>query len=295
MGRLSLRSWLWVSLLCTGLGCNSLCGAELAKAAPVPPLNDRAQQQLDQNVQTALWMQAYDRVAWATTDLLLKESKETLKDIGPVWFCVEIDHVWYALYGRFQDDAFDIAVCYQQTAKDKFEKVSPPLIADKDRFARAISLTLPEILETTRRTTVRFNYYIRGNQDLVEVYYLPAVQPEGKLAYGIEHSFLLNATGQAILSHEQFGKVLADATPDKQRTLTLEMKECALPTPQAIFTMVTCRGQFADILTHCRDGYFGIESRNGSMTCGPTSGPAPNPSEFPVGLGAIPADAPQTR
>jgi hypothetical protein len=248
----------------------SLSRADVAGAGSAPPLApapDPLQAQLDQNTRTARWMVDYDHVAWATTDLLLKESKETLKRIGPVWFCLEKDGVWYAAYGRYQSEAFEIGCCYRQSAADKFEKVGPPDFAEKDRFARAISQTLPEILELTRRFTVRFNYYVRGEPGRIAIYYVPAFQTDGKLAYGIHHTFFFDAKGERLISHDRCGSVLIGALPNKDRTLTLEMTECPLPTPQAIFTMMTYRDQFAGILTHCQEGYFAVATRDGSLKC----------------------------
>jgi hypothetical protein len=212
-------------------------------------------------------MLLYDHLAWATTDLLLKEDKETVKTIGPVWFCLEKEHIWHAVYGRYRSNAFEIAVCYRQVSPDKFEKVKVPDFPDRDRFARAISLTLPEIEETTRKTTVRFNYYIRREQDRIAVYYVPAFQTDGKLAYGIQHTYLLDAMGEKILSHEQHGQVLIGALPNKSRTVILEMPDCLIPTPQAMFTMMSYRDYFSDILVHCQEGYFGMTVREGVPLC----------------------------
>ena len=270
---------IWFGLTC--LRGAFIFGAE--EVGAVPAAESQASGELERNLQTARWMMDYDQVAWGTTDLLLKESKDTLQRISAVWFCVEQDAVWYAAYGGYQSNAFDIALCYRQLAKGKFEKVSRPDLADKDRFARALSLTLPEIQDITRRTAVRFNYYIRGERDRIMLYYLPAFQTDGKLAYGIEHVYELDATGEKLISHRQHGRILVGAAPDKNRTLTLEISDCAVPTPAALFTMMSHREEFADIVTHCQNGYFGVVSRNGVFACIRISAPPPNP---PPGGGA---------
>ncbi|HUJ42970.1 MAG TPA: hypothetical protein VLW52_05110 [Opitutaceae bacterium] len=265
-----------------------------ASAVPARPEN-QIQADLEQNLQTARWMVEYDHVAWATTDLLLKESKETLRQVGPVWFCLKKDDGWYALYGSLRAETYDIAVCYREASRDKFEKVTPPDFPDKDRFARAISLTLPETLETTRRTTVRFNYFVRGERDQIAIYYLPAFQTDGKLAYGIQYTFFLDSPGRKLTSHEQLGQVLIGVFPNKGRTVVLEMPECVVPTPQALFSMISYRDRFGDIVTHCRDGYFGITEQNGVLTCirkSATPSTAPEPPLGMNGTAVSPARSP---
>jgi hypothetical protein len=207
------------------------CTSPTRTASPGPPTAvvspDPLQAEIAQNLETARWMMDYDRVAWATTDLLLKESKDTLKRVGPTWFCLKQDDAWYTVYGDFDADAYQVAVCYREVAKDKFEKVAPPVFADAQRFARAIRLTLPDITETTRRTTVRFNYYVRAEGDRIALYYLPAFQTDGKLAYGIQHTFHVDATGRDILMHEHHGNVLVGLIPNKSRLVMLECQSAA--------------------------------------------------------------------
>ncbi len=257
---------------------------------------DALQARLEQNLATARWMADYDRVAWGTTDLLVKEPKATLVKVSPVWFCLEKDGRWYAVYGGLVSNGYEIAFCYRQIAKDAFEKVKPPDFPDKDRYARAIALTLPEIQDITRRTTVRFNYYVRSEPAGIAVYYLPAYQTDGKLAYGIQHSYVVDDTGGKVVSHEAHGHLLVGALPGKDRTLTFEMTDCVVPTPQAIFAMMSYRDGFADILTHCRDGYFGMAKREGQLVCVPTSAPLPPSPSMVPGLGqtiVVPPRPPQ--
>ncbi len=259
-----------VVLFLTGLPVFFFSGV-IVPAPAFVAVSDREETQiqtdLERNLQTAQWMLLYDHIAWATTDLLLKEDKQTVKAISPVWFCLEKNHAWHAVYGHYGTNIFEITVCYRQVSVDKFEKVKAPDFSDRDRFARAISLTLPEIEDITRKTTVRFNYYVRREQERIAVYYVPAFQTDGKLAYGIQHTYFLDTTGKKILSHEQHGQVLIGALPNKSRTVILEMPDCVIPTPQAMFTMLSYRDYFSDILVHCQEGYFGMTVRNGVPRC----------------------------
>jgi hypothetical protein len=232
--------------------------------------------ELDRNLQTARWMVDYDRVAWETTDLLLKEDKETLRRVSPVWFCLEREGAWYAVYGTYDAGSYDVAVCYRKDPGGRIAKVRAPAFADKDCFARAIDLTLPEIRETTRRTTVRFNDYVRREGDRIAVYYVPALQPDGKLAYGMQDTYLVDSTGGVLVSHVQHGQVLVGVFPNRKRNVTLEIPECAVPTPQALFTMISYRDQFAGVVAHCRDGYYGVTVQKGAYACVRTTQPPPD-------------------
>jgi len=279
------RAWAAAALLLAPLLPPPLHGsASPPPAGAAPSAEDPNREELERNLQTARWMAVYDRVAWGTTDLLVKEPRETLAKVGPVWFCIEKGGSWYAVYGSFLSNAFQIALCYRQASKDGFEKVKPPDFPDKDPFARAISLTLPEIQDTTRRTTVRFNYYVRREQDGIAIYYLPAFQTDGKLAFGIQHTFVVDAAGEKLVSHERHGHILVGAIPNKERTLTFEMADCVVPTPQAVFAMMSYRDAFADILTRCRDGYFGMAMRDGQLACVRAPAPAPDISSVVPGV-----------
>jgi hypothetical protein len=120
----------------------------------------------------------------------------------------------------------------------------------------------------TRRYTVRFNYYVRAEGDRIAVYYLPAEQPDGKLAYGIYRTCWTDASGTKLLAEAAHGDRLIGIIPGKRRDLILEMADLAAPMPQAMFLMLEYRDQFRRVLTHCKDGYYGIAAgSNGTPAC----------------------------
>jgi hypothetical protein len=272
--RLALAGALLVTGIARGLGeAPDASSPDAADALPLRGAQDRAE--LERNLQTALWMMAYDRVAWITSELLPKEPKEILAKVSPIWFCLQRDGLWYALYGRLLPGGYEVAVCYREKAKDAYQKVAPPKFPEVDRYAMAINLTLSDSQAMTRSTTVRFNDYIRTTGDRIEVFYLPAFQSDGLLAYGVQYAYVLDAEGQKVIAREMHGSVLIGALPNKKRTIALEMTECAVPTPQALFTMMSYRDAFADIVTLCSGGYFGIAKRNGELICVRASAPPP--------------------
>lgn len=246
----------------------ALLAAFAARAPKAAEPSREAALQIDQNLATARWMLEYDRAAWSSTDLLIKEDKVALRQVSPVWFCLKQNGTWYAVYGANSPHGYEIAFCYGEDAGGRFHKVSPPEFPDKDPFGKAIALTLPPILETTRRTTVRFNDYVRREGNRIAVYYTPALQSDGKLAYGMQRTAWVDAGGAKLLSEDAHGQVLIGIIPGRQRNLTLEMTDCAVPTPQAIFTMLAYRDLFADIAVHCQPGTFAVTEHNGAFVCG---------------------------
>ena len=290
-GRLLSRSLCLLSLLVLGAGCHysGASGPVASGPSPATASGDATEKvELDRNLETARWMFAYDRVAWITSDLLPKEPKEVQAKVSPIWFCLEKQGAWYAFYGRLLPSAhFEVAVCYRRKAKDEYETVVPPPFPEIDRFAMAINLTKGDSDSLTRSTTVRFNNYVRAVENRIEVYDLPAFQADGKLAYGVQHTYFLNAAGDRVTGREIHGTVLIGAIPYKGRAIVLNMPECAVPTPQAIFTMMSYREAFADIVTRCQDGYFGMATRDGQLVCVRTSAPSaptstPNPAGVPI-------------
>jgi hypothetical protein len=253
------------------------------EAPPLFPKGSQESAELERNLQTARWMFVYDRVAWLTSDLLPKESKEVQAKVGPIWFCLEKNHVWYAFYGRLTATGYEVAVCYREKAKDAFEAVAPPVFPETEPFAMAINLTQPELDILTRSTTVRFNYYIRTVADQIEAYFLPAFQSDGKLAYGVQQTYILTATGGRVLSREIHGRTLYGYSPDKGHVISLEMTECVVPTPQALFTMMSYREAFGDIVTHCRDAYIGLAKRDGQLVCVRAAAPGPSSQTWSPG------------
>lgn len=249
------------------------------RAAVAAESQDSLQSAIEENLQTARWMSDYDRVAWSTTDLLLKESPEALQHVGPIWLCLRNADQWYAVYGRVNSGRYEIALCYREVASGKFEKVTAPEFADLNRFVRAINLTLPEIEHITRSTTVRFNYYIRAESDRIALYYVPAFQTDGKLAHGIQHTFFLGAAGQEVLSHVSHGTVLRGVIPAKNQIVIMDLTDCAVPTPQALFIMMNFRDRFADIMTHCQSGFYKVDAHDGFFSCVRTTAPRPSHEE----------------
>jgi hypothetical protein len=226
------------------------------------------------NLATAQWMADYDRVAWESTDLLTKEDKDALRKVSTVWFCAKAKGTWYAFYGEDTDHGYQTAFCYAEDSGRVCHRVPPPLLPDRDRFAQAITRTLAPVQELTRQTTVRFNYYVRSEGDRVAVYYTPGLQPDGKLAYGIERTEWVDGASGKVVSEWVHGQVLRGIVPGRDRKLVLDLGDCAVPSPQAIFTMLANRETFGAIVARCQGGDFGLKTLDGKIACVPVPAPS---------------------
>src|SRR6185295_2712089 len=72
----------------------------LARGEDKPP--EFAYEAFGANETTARWLVAYDRVAWQSSELAMKEPEEEVKKLGLEWFCFQgADGSWHAIYGRY--------------------------------------------------------------------------------------------------------------------------------------------------------------------------------------------------
>lgn len=61
----------------------------------------------NKKAQIAEWLVQYDEVAWKTSDVVMKESKEELAKLGGEWFCYQDSQsLWHAYYGKLTGDDF---------------------------------------------------------------------------------------------------------------------------------------------------------------------------------------------
>jgi hypothetical protein len=160
----------------------------------------------------------------------------------------------------------------------EFDKGKAPDFPDKDRFAGALTLTLPDILDTPPRTRVRFNNNIRPEDGQIADYSTPAFQSDGKLGYGIEHTFVVNKAADLAVSRGRHGNQLVGSLLRKDRTINVKTPGWLVPPPQATFTMMNYTKYFPDIVTHCQAGYYNVVQKNDAFYCKLTYLPAPEHS-----------------
>ncbi len=59
-------------------------------------------------MEVAEWLYEYDMIAWRTSDSEMTQDKKDLERLVSDWFCFQKNDTWHAVYGRYQDNQFDL-------------------------------------------------------------------------------------------------------------------------------------------------------------------------------------------
>ncbi len=159
----------------------------------------------------AEWLCFYDKVAWISTDEVMKLPKEKLTGLGAEWFCLpDKDDNWHAFYGKFEEGKYNAGVHVE------FDEEGKPFISEKTYDQTTLNL-YAQALKTAGNTFhdevgdwgIRFNQYIRQEEDeTFKIWFLPAFQPDGTAVYGAEYIYSVSKDGKELLNKES--KVLDD-------------------------------------------------------------------------------------
>ncbi len=72
---------------------------------------------------TVYWLYEYDNIAWWTSDSVYATPKEEQAKLGSEWFCFKRDNVWHAVYGKYQDNKFDMVYHYEVDTNQLIKRV----------------------------------------------------------------------------------------------------------------------------------------------------------------------------
>jgi hypothetical protein len=195
-------------------------------------------------LEVATWLKVYDTVAWHTSDLVMQEPPEILEQLGPSWFCLEIDGTWHAVYGSYDPDSDRFTVVLHYAAgPDGFAPSTESLPrSDLRSFPRALHTVGLRLSPVLVPTDVRFNTYVRRLPDRrIEVWYVPAWQTDGRLVYGTEYRLVTNKTGSKILEEMVPEPALVTDRPDPEAPWFLPNSEAEVPSVGQIFTILVVR------------------------------------------------------
>ncbi|HEU4588026.1 MAG TPA: hypothetical protein VFS11_05245, partial [Gemmatimonadales bacterium] len=235
-----------------GLGCLLATAGRLAAQDSPHQLDYEA---FNANATVARWMMVYDRVAWVTTDLVVQLPRETQAQLGNEWFAYERDGHWHAVYGRY-DPAADRyhAVVHYVRADTGFRRTpEPPDSLDALAFGRALHLT-GNWRHGKNAPPVRFNQFVRRLPDgRIEVWYLPAWQPNGCIAHGIEVQYTLSPDGFVVVDSAWRGSRLALIAPDRNRYEVLDEHEATVPSVGSLFLVMAYGTAFRQLYIETRD------------------------------------------
>ena len=207
-------------------------------------------EQFQGNDTTARWLLAYDRCAWRSSDELVKQPREALDGLGPVWMCLEEDGTWHALYGRFDEAAERYTVRFHyQVARSSVSLSSAPLdSARMTAAARALAAAVGSLPDAFRRSGARFNSYVqfRGESGL-SVWILPAWQPNGVALFGAEARYDYSADGSTRVGQHVIPGPLRGTRPDTAVAFRIDSNGSDAPTVGDLFFHYLMRPYFASM------------------------------------------------
>lgn len=224
--------------------CTATPGTASAQDVPFPI------QEFQANDETARWLIRYDACAWRSTDELLRQPREALAGLGPVWLCLANGDDWDAIYGRYDAaaDRYDVRFHFRVTARNVTLSTEPLDTVRLLAAARAISATNEDTPRELSQSGLRFNVYVRFPGDsLVTVWALPAWQQDGVAAFGAELQDDYRPDGRARTVRHVIAGPIRMVRPDTSVAFRIDSNGDGVPTVGDVFFLYLMRHQFARI------------------------------------------------
>jgi hypothetical protein len=241
-----LRSLVRVSTAVLVFACAALLSFAGRGKAP-----DFPHEAFQANEEVARWLLVYDWIAWRSSDLVMQESEEDRSKLGSEWFCFESDGTWHAVYGRYerQENTYTLVFHYVYDGDTGFARTTDPIAQELlTTYGRAIRNGLDQLPDDVKSLGVRFNTYIRSVDTVgLEVWILPAGQPDGTLVFGGDIRYVFDPTGTELLDEDLSFSGFHAATPDEALRLDIDRQENEVPSVGDIFFLLTFRDQFEHV------------------------------------------------
>jgi hypothetical protein len=206
------------------------------------------------NEATARWIASYDRVAWVTTDSLRLLPDSARAGIGPEWLCLQDSSRWHAVYGQYDSTAQRYHVGVHYVVQDSMVRLTrePLDTAEAAVLARGLVVTLPRVRPIVPRNLMYNRYVRRLPTRQVEVWYLPAWQPNGWLIEGAELRYVLDSTaGRVVDSTVWIGRFTAWA-PDTGLTIHINDRSREAAGVGPLFVLLAYGWAFKEVYIETR-------------------------------------------
>lgn len=215
----------------------------------------------DSVARTAAWLARYDRVAWETSALVTAAvphlPPEQVERIGAEWFCFERDSVWHAVYGRYDAGRrrYDVVLHYSGRPGGGFTAArTPPDTALAARYGRALQMTRARLPDDVRDEGIQLTTFVRPRPDgALDVWYLPAFQPDGWAVYGIELRYVLDAAARRVTDSALVVGTLRGSLLDSTVTIEIDNERSTMPTVGEAFFAMLYASRFDAVVIRNRD------------------------------------------
>ena len=189
------------------------------------------------NREIALWLVAYDRVAWKTSDEVMSAPEEQRTGLGREWFCYQDNEQrWHAVFGKYhpETDHYDAPFHFLYEEDGPIERLTT---TPDTSYARALHHALAWM--DANLEGPRMNTYIRRDpQGHYQVWFLPVMHHSGAPISGIEASVLLDASGTKVLEKRVWQDRVMGYPPNREATVTLKQPDQVIPTVGALFFLI---------------------------------------------------------
>lgn len=203
----------------------------------------------------ALWLRAYDAVAWVTSDSAFAAGPSVQQQLGPEWFAWQQDSTWHAFFGRYAapDDRYDVVLHFERGPDGSVRRSTAEVdTARLTRFARALHLSAPR-MEARVPRGLRMNQYIRDRADgRTEVWYLPAWQPNGFIVHGAQLMYLFDPPARSVVDSSFVFHPLRAARSDTSGIFSVYEESQNVPSVGGIFLMLAYHPYFSRVYVYTR-------------------------------------------
>lgn len=205
----------------------------------------------NRKMEVAEWLCKYDMVAWCTSDSVMTQDKNEIERLGKEWFCFEQNDTWHAVYGKYENNLYDLVFHFKVDNKGQVirttETVDTTLL---HRYSRALQTADNQLKALKDTVNLRFNQYIKENDDkTLSVWILPAFQPNSVAVYGGEFIYTIDQTGTQVLKDDSyFQGEFRGFKVDKPREIWINYCDTEKPTLGAVFFAWYYKSYFTKIV-----------------------------------------------
>jgi hypothetical protein len=201
--------------------------------------------------ETVEYLNAYDAIAWWTSDSVMTNPPELTGKLGQEWFCYpDTLGNWHATYGRLENGAYKSVFHYKVDLEDKVTKCEEevyPMLANPFALALRNAYAINDSVQVSAR--VRMNPYVRFTEGFnIEVWLLPAFSVDGLAVFGTEFCYTFDTTGEKLLRKYEKNEKLIGFKPDKQKEIVIRSPDAEFPSIGSVFFAWYYKDYFKQII-----------------------------------------------
>lgn len=205
----------------------------------------------NKDFETVAWLNAYDAVAWWTSDSVMTNPSELTSQLGPEWFCFpDSAGLWHATYGKFSLEKYESLLHYKVGFDGQVSKCDEAVpVQFAVPFSKAINHAYEAFEAVEMEVKVRMNHYVRLlPNSTIEVWMLPAFSTDGSAIFGNEFCFTFESTGEQLLSKYEKNGRLMGFKPDTAREIIIFSPDPEHPSVGSIFFAWYYKDYFKQII-----------------------------------------------